>query len=66
MYLWQSPVVIACHGLSPEYRLIVTFVGSYVLAMLSWYGVEQPILRRLRRNLQRPAQVSEMPASVPA
>ena len=62
MYLWQTPVVASARELSPTPRLLVALVGSYVLAAISWYAVERPILRLTRKPSLKTAGEVDTPS----
>lgn len=64
MYLWQSLVVVAAHGLAPGPRLVVALGASYALAAASWYAVERPLLRRRSRTTATATNQAPTPSQV--
>jgi peptidoglycan/LPS O-acetylase OafA/YrhL len=71
IYLWHYVVLLALqsHGLIPadDVGATIALVGlpAIALAALTWYGLEQPVLRAVRRRLDRERPPAPRPQAAP-
>jgi peptidoglycan/LPS O-acetylase OafA/YrhL len=70
MYLWHFPLIygLRAAGLWPSElvpAMVLTLAGSIVLAAISWYGLERPIVRWAHRSSGPPEELTGRASATP-